>query len=145
MSDDPKRKETRYEVPMVPIYGFDIGEKLGSIDARLHQHDKEFAKINEQMDRMDARMDRMEAKLTAKIEALDTKLTAKIEGVDVKLTAKIEAVDSRLSQQIAAVDARVDKCLLAINRLAERGDHLQRTTWGIGVALLLAIIGQKLI
>jgi len=123
MSDDPKRKETLYEVPMVPIYGFDIGEKLGSIDARLNQHDKEFTKLNERMDRMDARIDRMEAKLTAKIEAVDAKLTAKIE----------------------AVDARVDKCLVAINRLAERGDHLQRSTWLIGAALLVAIVVQKLI
>ncbi len=98
MSDESKPKEKTFEFPMMPIFGVDLGERLGSLDARQKQ-------MGTDLQKMDASLDSGIQKLNARID----KLESKIEAVDAKLTAKIEAVDGR-----------VDKCLLAINRLDER-------------------------
>ena len=107
---------------MMPIYGLDLGKELGSIDARLAQHDKEFTKI-------EARLDALDAKFEAKIDALDAKFETKINALDTK---------------IGLVDARVDKCLVAINRLDERTKNLSLTTGGILAAVVAGLVLQFL-
>jgi hypothetical protein len=125
----------------LPIVGVDLGEKLGSLDARLIQ----------------AGLDVTEIKHDLKL--VEPVLTAKIEAVDARLTS----VEAKLFEKIEALDRRVDKCLVIINRLDERTKNMEarqdermaslearlmdnsRATWVIGAALLVAIIATKFI
>ncbi|MDR2947500.1 MAG: hypothetical protein LBV79_12255 [Candidatus Adiutrix sp.] len=112
MSDEIRDKDkNKFEFPMMPIYGVDLGRELGDLAAGQRQ--------------LNARMDKLEDK---------------IDAVEARLTAKIDAVDARLTDKIEAVDSRVDKCLVAINRLDERTQSQGRALWGFGIAIFAAVI-----
>lgn len=63
-------------------------------------------------------------------------------------SAKIEATDGRLTRLESKVDkleAKTSKMSEAIHRLIERSFWTNRYIWGFGVALLVAIIVQKIL
>ncbi len=47
MSDEIKEKA--FDFPMMPIFGVDLGERLGSMDARLAKLEAALTSMNEQM------------------------------------------------------------------------------------------------
>jgi outer membrane murein-binding lipoprotein Lpp len=93
MSDETKEKT--FEFPMMPIFGVDLGERLGELSAGQKQLGSDIQRLDARMDRLDARMD--------------------------KLDAKIDAVDGRVDQCRVAIN-RMDE---RINSLAEgrKTDH----------------------
>ncbi len=134
MSDDLKSTEKPFEFPMMPIFGVDLGERLGELAAGQKQTKSDIQELKAEIKALDA-------KFEAKIEALDAKLEAKTD----KLEAKIEALDAKLDDKTDKLEAKTDKMAYAINRLDERTKHLSMVTWGGIIVLLIAIIAQKLL
>lgn len=114
MSDDKKPKyDPKYDFPMMPIFGVDLGERLGSMDARLVRVESDIQEIKQD------------------IKALDAKFEAKIGDLDAKFEAKI-----------GALDVKTDKMAYALNRLDERTKVLQIIGGGTLVAVLAGLILQ---
>lgn len=68
MSDDNKPKEpARYEIPMMPIYGLDLGRELGSLDSRL-------ARVESDVLELKRDQKEMEARLTGDIKTVDARV-----------------------------------------------------------------------
>ncbi len=81
MSDEAKPKDKTFEFPMMPIFGVDLGERLGELAAGQKQTRSDIQELKAEFKVLDAKIDAVEAKLEAKIDAVEAKLTDKIDAV----------------------------------------------------------------
>jgi predicted nucleic acid-binding Zn-ribbon protein len=94
VSDEIKSKEKAFEFPMMPIFGVDLGERLGDLAAGQRQLSADIQKLEARMDKLEAKIDAVDAKLTAKIDAVDArvdKCLVAISRLDERMTSMADA------------------------------------------------------
>jgi len=123
-----------------------MDEKLGSLDACIHENEKSLLQvekgIGERLDGVDKRLtasiDGVEMSLTEKIDGVDKRLTASIGGVEMRLTEKIDGVDKRLTAGIDGVEMRLTEKIVGGDK------HLMERIDGVEIRLAGKIDGAKL-
>ena len=59
MSDENRPKDPRgYEIPMLPIYGLDLGRELGALDSRLARVEYDIVELKRDLKSVDGRVDK---------------------------------------------------------------------------------------
>jgi chromosome segregation ATPase len=108
----------------------DVNQKLDKIDAR-------FEKIELRFDKVDERLNKLEigqATLIGEIKALDKKLSGEIKALDEKLSGEIKTLDEKLSGEIKTLDQKTDG-------IGKRLDNQEFINRGVLVAVIVALVG----
>ncbi len=58
MSDEVRAGEKTFEMPMMPVYGIEIGRELGALDSRLTRVENDIQKLAAKIDVVDGRVDK---------------------------------------------------------------------------------------
>ncbi len=59
MSDESETKDKTFEFPMMPIFGVDLGERLGEFAAGQRQMEARLDRLETRIDALDAKTDKM--------------------------------------------------------------------------------------
>lgn len=99
MSNEFKSTEKPFEFPMMPIFGIDLGERLGELAAGQRQTRSDIQELKAEIKAIDA-----------KIEALDTKFEAKTD----KMANTIHRLDERVKHLSTVTWGGIIVLLIAI-------------------------------
>ncbi len=136
MSDEISPKERTFEFPMMPIFGVDLGERLGDMGARLKQLETGQFELKADVKALDARFDRVEACLGQMENRLD-----QTENRLDRLETKVD----NMGNAVRALQGDMAEVKTDLRLLGERTKHLSTVTWGGIIVLLIAIVAQKLL
>ena len=100
-----------------PFFGVGLGEKLGSLDARLIHVEKDVAELKGDVKNLSSKVDELAHTIQHKFAAMEAKFAT--------MEAKFATVDDRFTS------------------LEKKLDHNTKILWGMFTAMLTAIIIQK--
>ena len=106
-----------------PFFGVGLGEKLGSLDARLIHVEKEVSELKGDVKNLSSKVDDLAHTIQLKFAAVDDKFTA-VDG-------KFISLEKRMDDKFAGLEKKMDSDT--------------RVLWGMLMAILAAIVIQKFI
>jgi chromosome segregation ATPase len=122
MNEESKKMEAP-SFSLHPLLGLDLGERWG----------REIGELSNRVTHLENSVSRLEAKF----DLLDAKVD--------KMAQAIHRLDERISGVEARLDAKIDGLGVRMGSLEKRFDDPTKLMWGFFLALLAAIIAQRLI
>ena len=96
MSDETKYKERAFEFPMMPIFGVDLGERLGSMDARLSRVETDIQILDAKIQKLDAKIDTVDGRVDKCLIAIN------------RLDERMVAMEKRTDERAGSIEKRLD-------------------------------------
>ncbi len=113
MNDVNKSSDKPFEFPMMPIFGVDLGERLGSMDARLTRVETDVMEIKRDIKTLDDRVD----KCLVAVNRMDERLTAvdgRLAAAERHLSGRLDSVERHLSGRLNSMRAMIIGLYVAV-------------------------------